>query len=74
MKKYENFTNNINVMDAFFGGSFGTFEEAVITAKGFSKCGKCNRLMKLVDKFHKVVCDQCKTSYDLPEVRNLIIS
>jgi DNA topoisomerase-3 len=66
--KFEYFRGHISLMDEFFGTSFGTYEEAVLTAKGFSKCGKCSRLMKLLEKFHKLECDHCKTTFDLPNV------
>jgi len=49
-----------------FGGSFGTFEENLAQGKPFSKCGKCNRLMKLADKLNKLHCDVCKVTLDLP--------
>lgn len=53
-------------MDAIFGGSFGTVEENIAQGRPFSKCGKCNRLLKYADKFNKLHCEQCKTTLDLP--------
>lgn len=67
-KKYVFFKENISAMDAFFGGNFKTYESAIIESKGFSRCGKCNRLMKLVKEFHKLNCEYCKTTWDLPQV------
>lgn len=53
-------------MDTIFGGSFGTVEENIAKGRPFSKCGKCNRLLKFADKFNKLHCEQCNVTYDLP--------
>ena len=53
-------------MDVIFGGSFGTVEDNLAQGKPFSKCGKCNRLMKFADRLNKLHCDVCKVTLDLP--------
>ena len=65
-KKFIFFKDNISKMDVIFGGSFETVEDSIAHGRPFSKCGKCNRLMKYADRFHKLHCDQCNVTLELP--------
>ena len=65
-QKYEYFKNNIIKMEAYFGQSYGTFEQAQPTAELFSGCGKCRGMLKIVPAFSKLHCDKCKLTLNLP--------
>lgn len=65
-KKFIFFKDNISKMDVIFGGSFETVEESIAHGKPFTKCGKCNRIMKFAEKFHKLHCEKCNVTLELP--------
>lgn len=54
-------------MDIYFSKQFGTNETTLEQAKPFSKCGQCNKFMKLMNKHDKLFCETCKKEYPLPK-------
>lgn len=46
-------------MDEMFSGFLKSVSLTIETTKPFSKCGKCNRLMKIIEKMGKIVCEKC---------------
>ncbi|KAF7637397.1 DNA topoisomerase [Meloidogyne graminicola] len=70
-KKYENFVENINLVDSFFKDSFKTLVES---GKPFSRCGKCQHYMKLVEaKPQRLYCLTCQDTYTVPSSKDASI-
>lgn len=65
-QKFAYFVSNIEKADAFFSNKFASIEQAVERAPLFSKCGRCNSNMKIIDNIYKLYCEKCKYMYGLP--------
>ncbi|EAS05803.2 DNA topoisomerase I (macronuclear) [Tetrahymena thermophila SB210] len=64
--KYLTFVENILKIDSLFGQFCTTIEDTLESAKPFSKCGVCNRFMKIIEKAGKIICEKCDVSLFIP--------
>eukprot|EP01029_Cantina_marsupialis_P016238 TRINITY_DN3614_c0_g1_i1.p1 TRINITY_DN3614_c0_g1~~TRINITY_DN3614_c0_g1_i1.p1 ORF type:complete len:850 (+),score=234.11 TRINITY_DN3614_c0_g1_i1:42-2591(+) len=63
--KFRYFRTNIHGMDGLFEAEFSPLVSA---GKPFSKCGHCNRYMKIVRKKpQRLYCPTCTETFDLPQ-------
>jgi len=53
-------------MDSEFHIFMKTVDDSFESAKFLGKCGKCRRLMKIVEKAGKVKCEHCNQDYVVP--------
>ena len=64
-RKFAYFEKNIGLMDELFES---TFSPLAATGKPLSRCGKCNRYMKLImTKPSRMHCPHCDDTYNLPQ-------
>ena len=66
-EKFNNFTQNISMMDAIFARIFGTYEDEKHHGTPFSHCGMCGNIMTIVQKHHKLFCRTCNKVLTLPQ-------
>lgn len=67
MEKYLIFKEKINNMDVMFNEFLKSVDESLEGMKPFSKCGKCKRLMKILEKVGKMHCDTCNIDLEVPK-------
>lgn len=64
VKKFDNYTQNINLMDELFEVSFSSLADS---GKPLSRCGKCRRYLKLISaKPVRLYCPDCHETLSLP--------
>jgi DNA topoisomerase III len=64
-RKFRFFVSNVSEMDALFEARFTPLSE---TGRPFSRCGKCLRIMKLIEATpQRLFCPVCNVTYALPQ-------
>jgi hypothetical protein len=66
-KKFQYFVQNIAKSDVIFSKSYASFDSACANAKLWTKCGACKSFMKIVQNYHKIICDKCDNTWMLPK-------
>jgi len=62
-----NFVENIEKSAKIFSKYYTSFDAACENAKLWTKCGCCKSFMKIIASYHKLVCDKCELTYQLPK-------
>lgn len=64
VRKFDNYTKNINLMDELFEVSFSSLADS---GKPLSRCGKCRRYLKLISaKPVRLYCPNCHETLTVP--------
>lgn len=66
-QKFLFFRDNIGKMEKHFAQIYGTFQDGLKKGSLFSICGKCRKKMVLVADFHKIHCQECRLTLNLPK-------
>ncbi|CAB3411068.1 unnamed protein product [Caenorhabditis bovis] len=69
--KFQYFVKNIPLVDTLFEASFTTLSAS---GKPFTRCGKCQRYMKLVEtRPQRLFCPTCQDTYAVPNAKDGVL-